>query len=337
MKSLLIGFILMASASAHAGAAELQAEVTRSDGWVAWRVPMVAGAGIPCCPRSQHASTPDAACNLDAHTWSFGDDKEQPQRDSALVVYAQVEHAHIDHVRALASSCTVASAAAIRWIDTVEPAQSVSLLSAWLDAADGRRADADSALAALAYHADATATRALAALAQPQHARAAREQALFWLGQTRGIDGAQIVERYATTDADPKLREKAIFALSQSHAGDTYAKIAAISHSDPTASVRSQALFWMAQTEDARASADITTALASEQSADVREQAVFALSQLKDGQAEDALIAIVRGNYPREDKKKALFWLGQSGSPRALQMLDEVLAKGKSGPRAASD
>ena len=82
--------------------------------------------------------------------------------------------------------------------------------------------------------------------------------------------------------------------------------------------------------EDARARADITAALATETSDDAREQAVFALSQLKEGQAEDALIAVVRGNYPRDAKKQALFWLGESGSPRAIQALDEVLAAGSS-------
>jgi hypothetical protein len=340
MKSLLMGVVAAVAAHANplAAAGELQAQVKQSDGWIAWHVPMVSGAGAPCCFTWKHESLIDSTCNLDGHDWNFGNDDKQPRReDSTLAVYLHVARGSVDRVRAIAASCPVTSASAIHWIDAVEPAQSVNLLSAWFGSIDGSHSDDDSALAAIAYHADATATRALATAAEPKHSGKSREQALFWLGQTRGADGAEIIERYATTDADPHLREQAIFALSQSHAGDAYAKVRAISRSDPAAHVRSQALFWMAQTQDKRAIVDITAALADERSDDVREQAVFALSQLKEGQAEDALIAIVRGDYPREVKKQALFWLGESGSPRALQALDDVLAKSQGTTKSAGN
>ena len=288
---------------------------------------MVAGAGAPCCFTWRHGKVADGGCNLDGRDWSFGTSDRSPLRDSTLAVYAHVANGRIDRVRAVAAACPVESAGTIRRIDAVASEQSVELLSSWLAGSDARNDD-DSALAALAYHQDASATRALATQAESKHAEEMREQALFWLGQTRGADGADIIEHHATTDPDPDLREKAVFALSQSKVGDPYARILAISRSDRAAHVRSQALFWMAQMADARARADITAALATETSDDAREQAVFALSQLKEGQAEDALVAIVRGDYPRDAKKQALFWLGESGSPRAIQVLDEVLATG---------
>lgn len=323
-------------AIAFAHAADLPAQVKRADGWIAWRVPMTAEVPAPCCFAWRNKSSAEAGCDLDGHEWNFGSDDQHPLHDATLAVYVRVAKGRVDRVRAVAASCPVHTAGAIHWVDTVEPVQSVKLLSGWLGNKTAQ-ADDDSVLAALAYHEDASATHALAALAEPAHARKSREQALFWLGQARGADGAEIVERYATTDADPGLRENAVFALSQSHAGDPYARILAISRSDPAAHVRSQAMFWMAQMQDKRAAADITAALASERDADVREQAVFALSQLKDGEAEDALIAVVRGSYPREVKKQALFWLGQSGSPRAIQALDEVLAKSAGVAKAAGD
>jgi hypothetical protein len=338
VKACLLGALLMSVFGANAFAApDLRTQVQQADGWVAWRVPMTAEAHSPCCYVWRNNTRSDAGCDLDGRNWSFGSDDAHPLQDSTLAVYVRIARGHVDRVRAVAASCPVKTAGAIRWIDAVEPTQSVNLLSIWLGDAQESHADGDGMLAALAYHADAAATRALAALAEPAHARESREQALFWLGQARGADGAEIIERYATMDADPDLREHAIFALSQSHAADPYARILAISHTDPAEHVRSQALFWMAQMEDARAAADITAALASEHSDDVREQAVFALSQLKEGQAEDALIAIVRGNYPRDVKKQALFWLGQSGSPRAIEALDEVLAKSTGIAKARSN
>jgi hypothetical protein len=326
MKRLL--FVLTAVAAlgngASASAADLSTQVAQANGWVTWRVPMIADAGAPCCFVQKDHSPLTSGCDLDGGNGSFTTDGPFGKGGDTLSVYLRVEHGHVDRVRAFASSCPVTSATAIRIIDAVESGQSVKVLS---DSIDGKpRSDDDDALAALAYHADASATQALAILANPAHSGEPRKQALFWLGQTRGVAGADLVEHYATTDADPDFREHAIFVLTQSRVGDPYAKILAISHSDPNDHVRSQALFWMAQTEDPRAAADITATLASESSADVREQAVFALSQLKEGPAEDALIAVVRGAFPREVKKQALFWLGQSSSPRALKALDDVLA-----------
>jgi len=323
-----LGIALQATTAA-AASPDLLATAKQADGWVAWHVPMVADAGELCCFSFRNHDKSQPECDLDGRSANFGtdDDYKRPGTDT-LAVYAHVTHARIDEVRAYASSCAVRSTGTIRWIENVEPQQSIRVLSDWLDGSDSPR-DHDFALIAIAYHADASATRVIAARAEPSHPGKEREDALFWLGQARGADGAAIVERYATTDGDPKLREQAIFALSQSHADDPYARIHAIALSDPATHVRSQALFWMAQMKDNRAAADITAALKADTSDSVREQAVFALSQLEGEQADDALIALLRGDYPRDVKKQALFWLGQSGSPRAMQFLDEALTKSR--------
>ena len=327
MKAAIIVALALSAPLASAAERDLKAQIVETDGWVAYEVPMIADAGEPCCYSSRN-NWRRGECDLDGHSWSFGTNDNDPRpavRSGSLALYVHVANRRIDRVRPVAASCEVKSANAIRRIDGVDSAQSVKLVSDWLGDAKGDDDHDDLGLAALAYHADPAATRALAAKSEPSHPRKVREQALFWLGQTRGVEGAGIVERYATTDSDPELRAQAIFALSQSHAGDPYERIHAISSSDPSDHVRSQALFWMAQMEDKRAAADITAAVGSERSEDVREQAVFALSQLKDDQADDALIALLQGKYPRDVKKQALFWLGESGTPRAMQFFDEAL------------
>ncbi|HEU4662612.1 MAG TPA: HEAT repeat domain-containing protein [Dokdonella sp.] len=317
----------VAANALHAGAADLATDVARSDGWVGWRVPLVGGARSPCCYVVRHDEPVEAGCDLDARGGNFGTSDRDPRHDTELAVYAHVVHGRIEDVRAVGASCPVRTEKPIRALDAVEPSRSIELLAAWATETRAAHADIDSALAAIAYHGDPAATRALATLAEPAHTDEVRQQALFWLARARGAEGAEIVERHATTDADPDVREHAIFALSQASGVDAYARILAISRSDRSDHVRSQALFWMAQMDDPRAAGDIANALDTDASADVREQAVFALSQLDGDRGEDALIAILRGDYPRETKKQALFWLGQSGSARALQLLDEVLAE----------
>ena len=332
MKRELFAAILVSgfcSASLFAAEPALQAQVKRADGWVAYHVPMIAEAGEPCCFSWRAGSVSNTGCDLDGRQWNFGTNDKQPptQKTGTLAMYLHVARGNIDRVRAVAASCPVKAQSEIRWIENADAVQSVQLLSGWLAADNDTHKEDDNALAALAYHDESSATSALAACAEPGHPRDAREQALFWLGQTRGVDGAAIVERYATTDGDPELRAEAIFALSESRAVDAYARIHAIALNDHSEHVRSQALFWMAQMGDDRAARDITAAIDTEQSEEVREQAVFALSQLKDGQADEALIALMRGNYPRDVKKQALFWLGQSGSARAMEFFDEALTK----------
>ena len=315
-------------AATSLAAGSLASQATSADGWVAWNVPMVAGSGSPCCyvERVGHEAT--RGCDLDGHHDGFmTSDEARASSHADLTVYAHVANGTVDDVRGLDATCPVRTAGPIRRIDDAASAQSIAFLAGWID---GRASDRiDDAIAAIALHEDASATTALAKIADPAHPRKQRESAIFWLGQARGGDGAAIVERFATSDADPKLREHAIFALTQSHAGDPYAKVRAISGSDASDQVRSQALFWMAQMHDARAKADITDAIMRDASSKVREQGVFALSQLGGAEADSALIALIRGDSPREVKKQALFWLGQSGSPEAIEYFDEALSKAK--------
>jgi hypothetical protein len=312
--------------TANATSDDLENRVIADDGWVAYRVPMVTGADGPCCYVIRAGAATRRDCNLDERSWSFGSDRADPAAalDGTLAVYLFVEHGRVERVHALSASCPVRTASTVRWIDPVDPTSSVAMLSSLLDR-NAAGSTYEHGLVALAYHHGHAAMRALATRAEPSHPREEREQALFWLGQARGAEGAKVVEHYATTDADPELREHAIFALSQSRAPDAYAHILAIAQRDPAEQVRSEALLWLAQMNDHRARDDIVAALKSESSDDVREEAVFALSQLEGGDADDALIAVLRGDYSRAVKKQALFWLGQSGSPRAMAYFDEAL------------
>lgn len=318
--------LLMLAGGTVSAAPDLAKRVAQQDGWVAYEVPKTADGGIACCLEFHGKHAAQAGCDLDGRSWSTGiiDDHRPMQASDALDVYLHVSHGQVDKVRAFSASCPVRNADKVRRLDDVSPQASIAFLAA-STAATASEEIADAELAALSMHADAGATTALRDLTGQSHPHKVREQALFWLGQMRGADGAQIVEHVATTDGDPELRAEAVFALSQASAEDAYAAIHRIAQSDPSEHVREQALFWMAQTGDARAKDDITAAIGKETSKAVREQAVFALSQLKDDEAERALIALVRGNYPREVKQQALFWLGQSGSTEAMKFLDEVL------------
>jgi hypothetical protein len=328
VRALSVLAFVLAAAGATASEAELSRRVTQQDGWVGWQVPVVESAGMICCfDVRRHNGGAAGNCDLDGHNVNIGlsdDDGPLPKAD-AMDVYLHVTHGQVDKARAFSGSCKVRNAEQVRRLDQVSEGDSVAFLAGLAAKATGDLADSE--IMAVALHADASATTALRQLADASHARKLREQALFWLGQQRGAEGAKFVEHVATTDGDATLREHAVFALSESHGVDAYASILRISQTDSSAQVRAQALFWMAQMGDKRAKDDIFAAIRNEKSGEVSEKAVFALSQLKDGEAEAALIAVIKGAYSRKAKEQALFWLGQSGSAQAMDFLDDVLTR----------
>jgi len=320
------GFIALLAHSTSAAAGDLGQQITQRDGWAGYHVSMLTDAGSPCCYEWHGRHGDRQECRLDSNSWSFSK-TDEPGRfaSETLNVYLHVTHGTVDRVRAFDGACSVADAAQVRWLEGTNSGDSIAFLARLADAAG--KDMADSAAATIALHADPAATPALVLLADASHSRHVREQALFWLAQARGADGARVVERVATSDSDAELRQQAVFDLSEAHGIDGYAVIHGIAQHDSSEEVRSQALFWMAQMNDPRAKNDILAAISSETSDEVCERAVFALSQLKDELGTPALIGLVRGNYPRKVKEQALFWLGESGSDEAMRFLDEVLDK----------
>ena len=326
LHALMLGIAIVSGSAAVAAEVDLGQQLAAADGWVGYHVPMIGKAGAPCCyAGSTGADLHKTPCNLDSRSGTFVSNRSDPAASAQLSVYWHVADGQPDRVRAFAADCPVTSRQPVRWIDPVDPTDSVGFLQGWISGVHRGRDSFD--LAGLALHADAGATAALIDLSAASQATDLRKDAIFWLGHARGAAGADFVERVATADPNADLREHAVFALSQSSEPNAYERVRAISKRDAAGEVRGKALFWMAQMHDPRAQADILAALGSESSNPVREEAVFALSQLDEAIATKALIAVIRGDFPRPVKEKALFWLGQAGTDEAMAFIDSVLTR----------
>lgn len=331
MRRLSLLFALAAalgSTTVLADESALRQQLAGQDGWVGYKVPIAPAAGSPCCYSGDiDGAMRKARCDLDTDEGGFVSGDSAAEASSQMSVYWHVSQGRADQVRAFSADCPVTSRQPVHWINPVDPGDSIRAIAAWIDGNGDRHRDDTPGLAAIAMHADEEATRTLIGLAATAGNMARRKDAIFWLGHLRGRQGADFVEKVATTDPSPDLREHAVFSLSQSKEKDAYQRVRAIAQRDASGDVRGKALFWMAQMHDPRAKADILAALDGEKDDDVREQAVFALSRLGDEVATAALIAVVRGDYPRPVKEKALFWLGQAGTDEALAFLDSVLSR----------
>jgi HEAT repeats len=147
-----------------------------------------------------------------------------------------------------------------------------------------------------------------------------------------GAVPAREAANYLTSVArreEGKAGRNAIFPLTLIDSVEVWRDLLALARdASRPRETRKQAVFWLGQLAEAPATAGLDE-LVGEAALDreVREQAIFALSQRPRDEGVPALVQVVRTNRDPELRRKALFWLGQSGDPRALQLIEELLAK----------
>jgi HEAT repeat protein len=84
--------------------------------------------------------------------------------------------------------------------------------------------------------------------------RELRKQALFWLGQTAGRRGLEVLGNVVEkSDDDTEVQKQAVFAISQRPRDEAVPLLIKIAKTHPKPAVRKQAMFWLGQTGDERA------------------------------------------------------------------------------------
>ena len=246
-----------------------------------------------------------------------------PSEPPLAVIMLRVERGRIGRLGVYSDDCGLdAGGLAVLWLKAVPAAQSLALLEPLAAAAP-----LDEALAAIAAHEDPAADVALERLVAPGRSSHLREQAAFWMGESRGRPGYEALRRLVREDHDPSFREHAVFALSESDVPEALDTIIQVARTDGDAGVRGQALFWLSQKAGHRAAAAITRSIEEDPETEVKKKAVFALSELPVGEGVPLLIGVARANRNPAVREQAFFWLGQSEDSRALDFLAEVLKR----------
>jgi hypothetical protein len=148
------------------------------------------------------------------------------------------------------------------------------------------------------------------------------------LGAVGARDGAALLGAIARTNQGKAGRD-AVFPLTLLDSVEVWRDLMQLARDESRPrETRKQAVFWLGQLAEAPATAgldELVGEAALDQ--DVREQAIFALSQRPRDEGIPALIKVVRTSRDPALRRKALFWLGQSGDPRGLQLIEELLAR----------
>jgi len=78
-----------------------------------------------------------------------------------------------------------------------------------------------------------------------------RKNALFWAGQSGGIEGSDLEDLYATLD-DVEMKEQVIFVASQRNEPEVVDFLMDLVRDEQDKELRERALFWLGQSKDPR-------------------------------------------------------------------------------------
>ncbi len=145
------------------------------------------------------------------------------------------------------------------------------------------------------------------------------------LGQVSAAEASAYLLDLAA-HGDSHVAERAVLPASVAAGVVVWPKLLELARdaSRPTA-VRRSATFWLSQEAATAATKGLTELATSAADREVRRSAIFALSQRPKEEGVPALIQVAQTSKDPELRRQAIFWLGQTGDPRALDFLREVL------------
>jgi len=293
--------------------------------WLAFSLPAQAGTRSPCCWTGKWNGMGEVGCSLETTHQSYGTRSDSPLAEN-VIVFSRISAGKVDKMRVVGESCPVdANAAQVSWIGSVDETAGLD----WLEAAarSNRDSGADSALMAIALHRSPEAGQRLHDLARETRGDLA-EEALFWLGESRGEQGFRILKQLLSELPEGNTRREINFALAQNKSPGAADLLFEISKSDPDPDQRGEAMFWLAQAYPREAQDWLLKVIQTEQDAGVLDQAVFAISQLPGDDGDRVLLSLARdAGTPRAVRRQAIFWLAQSDNDASIAALTDLLTQ----------
>ncbi len=248
--------------------------VSSQDGvaWIGYAVPVADGQRVMCCFGDTYISgsvvSSDGACcgacrlepgDTGQATVTPGSGRSggpvKLEGSDTMVVLFRVSERRVERVRVFSEDCQLdAGGRAVRWLDNVQPADSIALLESLVGTQTDRRDRVTGgALSAMSMHAAPSATDALVRLARAHAVPGVRGDALFWLAQRAGEKVAALITERIDQDPDTDVKKRAVFALSQLPRDEGVPLLIKVARTNTNPAVRKQAMFWLGQSKDPRA------------------------------------------------------------------------------------
>src|SRR4051794_1471843 len=242
--------------------------------------------------------------------------------DSVVVMF-RIENNQLNRIRAISPHCEIdAGGVPVHWLTDVQPAQSVALLTTFVN---DRDTFTGGALNALGNHADPSADQALErfiAAGQPENVRL---RAVSYIGSRPS--GLNTLKRLIASDPDIRIRERAVSSLANSRQPESEDYMISIAKTDSDSRLRSQAVSGLGRHSGPKVLATLTSVIDTDKDTAVRRRALSALQSMPNNEGIPTLIQMVRNEKDLEMRKQAMGALKNSRDPRALAFFEEVIRK----------
>jgi HEAT repeat protein len=154
-----------------------------------------------------------------------------------------------------------------------------------------------------------------------------RQQAIHWIGQ-RGEAALDDLAKLYQSERDNEVKSQVLHAYSQIDSQRSLDRLFEVARSGENNELRQQAIHWLGQKAGERVLEGLRDiANSSDADTDVQLQVVHAISQRPAGEAVPLLIQLARTHRNPEVRRMAVHHLSQTGDPRALEFIREVLTK----------
>ena len=279
--------------------------------WIAYSVPAARNAGMGGCDYVRDGWGTTGVVHL-----------EPP--DHAIILF-RVEAGAVNRLRTISPFCEIdAGNLPVHWLNDVQPAQSIALLTTFIS---GQDRVGDSVVSAIAAHSDPAADQALEKFLATNQPESLRLRAVSALGGSRGRHGFDVLKKLIASDPDERIRERAVSSLASSRETDTVDYLISIAKTDPNSRLRSQAVSALNRKPDQKVIDALVSIADNDADVQVKERAVSALQSMSDGQGIPSLIHIAKEGRNPDVRKRAMQSLSRSRDPRALAFLEEMLKR----------
>jgi hypothetical protein len=276
--------------------------------WIGYTVPATRNAGLGCDY---------------VHDGNLSSGVVHLEPPDHVIVMFRVENNQLNRIRSISPYCEIdAGGVPVHWLNDVQPAQSVALLTTFVSDRDGVPGGA---LNAIGAHADPAADEALSRFIAAGQPQSIRMRAVQFLGSRPG--GLDTLKKIIANDQDSRVRERAVQSLGNNRQPEALDLLTSIAKSDNDPRLRSQAVSGLGRKSGANVIATLTTVVEKDTDNNVRRRALSALQSMPDGEGIPTLIQMARTQRDPEIRKHAMSSLQNSRDPRALSFFEEVIKK----------
>ena len=259
----------------------------------------------------------------------YAADREEEVRQGVLHALSQMTNPRA-HARLLeiarAGDDIESRVQAIHWLGQRDGAGTLDELMS-IYSADRNREIRQKILHSLSQMGDPRARAKLSEIARTDEDPEVRQQAIHWIGQS-GEAALDELSKLYQSERDTEVKSQILHAYSQLDSPRALDKLFEVARNGENRELRQQAIHWLGQKAGERSLAGLRDmANSSDADTDVQLQVVHAISQRPRDESVPLLIQLARTHRNPEVRRMAIHHLSQTGDPRAVEFLREVLTK----------